>query len=75
MTEITANYDEPWKAAISEYFESLLSFFYPEIHVSINWEKQPVSLDKELEKITASATTEKPYANKLFQVGKISRVV
>ncbi|MDY7004673.1 MAG: hypothetical protein SWX82_12115 [Cyanobacteriota bacterium] len=67
MTEITANYDEPWKAAISEYFESFLSFFYPEIHVSINWQKKPVSLDKELEQITASATTEKRYADKLFQ--------
>lgn len=67
MTEITANYDEPWKAAIVEYFESFLSFFYPEIHVSINWEKTPISLDKELEQITASATTEKRYADKLFQ--------
>lgn len=68
MTEITANYDEPWKAAIGEYFESFLSFFYPEIHVSINWQKTPISLDKELEQITASATTEKRYADKLFQV-------
>ncbi|MGD1700464.1 transposase [Dapis sp. BLCC M229] len=67
MTEITANYDEPWKAAISEYFESFLSFFYPEIYVSINWQKKPVSLDKELEQITASATTEKRYADKLYQ--------
>ncbi len=31
-------------------------------------EKTPISLDKELEQITASATTEKRYAEKLFQV-------
>ncbi len=68
MTEITANYDEPWKAAISEYLPSFLNFFYPEIHNSINWKKTPISLDKELEQITASATTEKRYADKLFQV-------
>ncbi|NEO56278.1 MAG: hypothetical protein F6K54_26255 [Okeania sp. SIO3B5] len=68
MTETTANYDEPWKAAIGEYLPSFLSFFYPEIYNSINWEKTPISLDKELEQITASATTEKRYADKLFQV-------
>ncbi len=68
MTETTANYDEPWKAAISEYLPSFLNFFYPEIYNSINWKKTPISLDKELEQITASATTEKRYADKLFQV-------
>ncbi|NEN88475.1 MAG: hypothetical protein F6K48_05865 [Okeania sp. SIO3H1] len=68
MTETTANYDEPWKAAISEYLPSFFSFFYPEIHNKINWKKPPISLDKELEQITASATTEKRYADKLFQV-------
>ncbi|WP_293161935.1 hypothetical protein [Okeania sp. SIO2C9] len=67
MTETTANSDEPWKAVISEYLLSFLSFFYQEIHNSINWEKPPISLDKELEQITASATTEKRYTDKLFQ--------
>ena len=68
MTETTANYDEPWKAAIGEYFPSFLDFFYPEIYNTINWKKTPISLDKELEQITASATTEKRYADKLFKV-------
>ncbi len=68
MTEKTANYDEPWKAAIGEYLPDFLDFFYPEIYNSINWKKTPISLDKELEQITASATTKKRYADKLFQV-------
>jgi DNA-binding transcriptional regulator GbsR (MarR family) len=68
MTEITANYDETWKEAIGDYFESFLTFFYPEIHQQIDWTKPPISLDKELEQITASAETEKRYADKLFQV-------
>ncbi len=68
MSEITANYDETWKAAIGEYFDSFLSFFYPEIYEEIDWEKTPVSLDKELEKITAASETEKRYADKLFKV-------
>jgi Putative transposase, YhgA-like len=68
MSEITANYDETWKEAISQYFDSFLSFFYPEIFSEINWEKTPVSLDKELEKITAVSETETRYADKLFKV-------
>ncbi|MBD2281492.1 hypothetical protein [Aphanizomenon flos-aquae] len=31
MTEATANYDQTWKEAIGQYFESFLQFFYPKI--------------------------------------------
>jgi hypothetical protein len=68
MTEATANYDQTWKEAIGEYLELCLQFFYPEIHQEIDWSKPPISLDKELEQITASSQTEKRYADKLFQV-------
>jgi hypothetical protein len=68
MTEVTANYDQPWKEAIGDYFESFLIFFYPQIHQQINWNRTPTSLDKELEQITASAETEKRYADRLFKV-------
>jgi hypothetical protein len=37
MSSITANYDETWKEAIEQYFDSFLSFFYPEIYQEINW--------------------------------------
>ena len=68
MRKTTAHYDETWKEAITQYFESFMLFFYPTIHAQINWDKTPKSLDKELEKITASAKTKKRYADKLFQV-------
>jgi hypothetical protein len=68
MTEATANYDQTWKEAIGEYFESFLQFFYPKIYEQIDWSKPPISLDKELEQITASSQTKKRYADKLFQV-------
>jgi hypothetical protein len=68
MNETTANYDETWKEAISQYFESFVSFFYPYLHQQINWQKTPISLDKELEQITASSVTEKRYADKLYKV-------
>ena len=68
MTEATANYDQTWKEAIGQYFESFLQFFYPKIYEQIDWSKTPISLDKELEQITASSQTKKRYADKLFQV-------
>ena len=68
MTEATANYDQTWKEAIGEYLELFLQFFYPDIHQEIDWSKTPISLDKELEQITASSQTKKRYADKLFQV-------
>ena len=68
MTEITANFDEPWKEAIGEYFESCMSFFFSPIHELIDWDKPPISLEKELQQITASSDTGKRLADKLFQV-------
>ncbi|BAZ79950.1 hypothetical protein PN497_03065 [Sphaerospermopsis kisseleviana CS-549] len=68
MTETTANYDQTWKEAITQYFESFIQFFYPNLHQKIDWSKTPISLDKELEQITASSQTKKRYADKLFQV-------
>ena len=64
----TANYDESWKEALSEYFEPFLSFFFPQVHQLIDWTQVPQSLDKELQQITASAGTKKRFADKLYQV-------
>jgi len=50
------------------YFNEFLSFFFPAIESQINWQKTPISLDKELEQITASSQTEKRYADRLFKV-------
>ena len=55
MSESTANYDEPWKEAIGEYFPEFLSFFFPQVNELINWSKKPISLEQELQKITADS--------------------
>ncbi|MEE6161010.1 hypothetical protein U9R62_06535 [Cylindrospermopsis raciborskii DSH] len=39
MSRIRANYDEPWKEALTEYFEQFLLFFFPGIHQLIDWGK------------------------------------
>ena len=68
MKQPTANYDEPWKEALTEYFEAFLHFFFPEVHQLIDWTKIPESLEKELKRITASAKTKKRFADKLYSV-------
>ncbi len=68
MNSVTANYDEPWKEALSEYFEDFLAFFFPEIFQQIDWSIPTQSLDKELQQITPSASAEKCIADKLYQV-------
>jgi hypothetical protein len=66
--EPNANYDEPWKEALGEYFEDFLQFFFPQVHNLIDWSKPPKSLDKELQQITASSDSTLRFADKLFQV-------
>jgi len=38
MNQTTANYDEPWKEALTEYFEAFLCFFFPEVHQLISYQ-------------------------------------
>ena len=66
--EPNANYDEPWKEALGEYFEDFLQFFFPQVHNLIDLSKPPKSLDKELQQITASSDSTLRFADKLFQV-------
>jgi hypothetical protein len=68
MSEVTANYDQSWKEALNEYFESFLAFFFPVAHQAIDWTKTPESLDKELQEITASGETKKRITDKMYKV-------
>jgi hypothetical protein len=68
MSEIIANYDEPWKEAIGEYFDYFLDFFFADVYNLIDWSKKPISLDKELQKITADSQDGKRLVDKLFKV-------
>jgi hypothetical protein len=43
MKQTTANYDEPWKEALSEYFEAFLYFFFPEVHQLISYQLSVIS--------------------------------
>ncbi|NCR49581.1 MAG: hypothetical protein GPJ12_11445 [Microcystis aeruginosa S11-01] len=72
MNQTTANYDEPWKEALTEYFEAFLGFFFAEVHQLIDWTKIPESLEKELKRITASAVISYQLSVTSYQLSVIS---
>ena len=45
MNQTTANYDEPWKEALTEYFEAFLHFFFPEVHLENGFLEETRFLD------------------------------
>ncbi|MEB3830783.1 hypothetical protein [Phormidium sp. CCY1219] len=65
---VPADYDRPWKEALSIYFESCLSFFFTPIHSHINWNQPYRSLDKELEELVRDSDIGTRFPDKLFEV-------
>ena len=59
MNQTTANYDEPWKEALSEYFEAFLSFFFAEVPLENGFLGETRFLDFK---------TKKRFADKLYSV-------
>ena len=63
-----ADYDSPWKEIIGQFFEPCLAFFFPEIHVAIDWSRGYTFLDKELQKLTPDAESGRHTVDKLAKV-------
>ncbi|MEC4816270.1 MAG: transposase [Scytonema sp. PMC 1069.18] len=67
-TNVPANYDESWKAAIEQYFEAFVAFFFPEAHREIAWERGYEFLDKEFTQIVRDAEISTRFVDKLLKV-------
>ena len=63
-----SDYDSPWKDVLERYFPSFLSFFFPDIHADVDWERGYEFLDKELQQIARDAELGRRYADKLIKV-------
>jgi hypothetical protein len=63
-----ADYDSPWKEALDRYFEPCMAFFFPRIHVDIDWSRGYEMLDKELQPIVRRARHGRRYVDKLVKV-------
>ena len=48
MSEVTTDYDSPWKKALEVFFADFMAFFFPAAHADIDWAKGYQFLDKEL---------------------------
>ncbi|HEY9612933.1 transposase [Allocoleopsis sp.] len=71
MNEPQADYDNPWKEALEQYFEAFLALFFPDAHAVIDWNRPTESLDKELQQIVPEAEVGKRLADKLFKVWQL----
>ncbi len=67
-TGVPANYDESWKAAIEQYFEAFVEFFFPEAYQAIAWERGYTFLDKEFQQIVRDAEVGTRFVDKLVKV-------
>ncbi|MFN7909095.1 MAG: hypothetical protein ACK5N6_13960 [Microcystis sp.] len=60
MKQPTANYDEPWKEALTEYFEAFLHFFFPEVHQLIKSSTVEKSNKASLSQVQKTGFSTKP---------------
>jgi hypothetical protein len=68
MTNQRADYDNPWKEALSLYFQPFMVFFFPQIEANIDWSRGYEFLDKEFQKVVRDAELGRIYADKLVKV-------
>ncbi len=71
MTEQRADYDNPWKDALSTYFPAFVELFFPEIDTNIDWNRGYEFLDKELQQIAPDAEIGLREADKLVKVWRL----
>lgn len=60
--------DNAWKELLDLHFREFMEFFFPAIAAEIDWTRTPVSLDKELQKLSPIHSTGKRIADKLTRV-------
>ena len=53
---------------LASYFQDFMAFFFPEAYAEIDWSREPVFLDKELQQITQDAEIGRRYVDKLVKV-------
>jgi hypothetical protein len=62
------NSDTAWKIILDNYLKDFFDYCLPQLSALINWKKQPVPLDKELQTITKGSNTGKRLLDKLFKI-------
>ena len=60
-------FDGPWKAALEAGFDLFLGLFLADLHELVDWTKEHVALDQELQKLMAESATGVRRVDKLFK--------
>lgn len=63
-----ADYDSPWKEALSRDLPEALALFFPAVYAEIDWSRGYTLLDKELQQVTRDADLGRRLADTLVQV-------
>jgi len=63
-----ANDDSVWKEILDRFLEEFFQFFFPWVHRDIDWSRQPIFLDKELQAILRGVPRGRQYVDKLVKV-------
>ena len=75
MTNQRADYDNPWKEALSLYFQPFMAFFFPEIDANINWSRGYEFLDKEFQQVVRDAEIRQTSVNQTQQFQIVTQVM
>jgi hypothetical protein len=65
MKKVKAQHDSAWKSILEIYLPQALELCFPELYELIDWDREWIFLDKELESITTSGETGKRFLDKL----------
>jgi len=68
MTNLSVEFDTPWKDILQRYFEEFILFFFPQAHTEIDWTRAPEFLDKELQQVVRDAELGKRLVDKLVKI-------
>jgi hypothetical protein len=63
-----AQHDSAWKDIIDHFLPHALEICFPDLHRQIDWTREWVGLDKELQSITKETKTGQRYVDKLIRV-------
>jgi hypothetical protein len=68
VDELASDFDTAWKQALEWFFEPFLALFFPAIHNDVDWTREPVFLDKELQQIAPESAAGRGTVDKLVRV-------
>ena len=62
------DYDSPWKKAVEVYLPEFMEFYFSDAYSEIDWSKEYVFLDQELQAVVQDAELGKRFVDKLVRV-------